>query len=154
MIATCHPNKINKGRGLCGTCYDKILKQENKNYRLSQIKNTTNWFKLNPQKRKEYNEKRRIREEADPLRYQKKRELALLKKYGINQKNYDELLEKQKGGCAICERKPSIKPLHVDHCHKTGIVRGLLCHQCNWYLGTVESGTNILDRIKNYLEIK
>ena len=44
---------------------------------------------------------------------------------------YTELLEKQGGGCAICESRPKTRRLHVDHNHKTGEVRGLLCMRCN-----------------------
>jgi len=57
-----------------------------------------------------------------------------LKRYGITVAEYDALLEKQGGVCAIC-RKHSKRRLCVDHCHRTGTVRGLLCHRCNLGLG-------------------
>ena len=44
---------------------------------------------------------------------------------------YYKLLEFQGGGCAICGRKPTKTRLSVDHCHQTGLLRGLLCMRCN-----------------------
>jgi hypothetical protein len=57
-----------------------------------------------------------------------------LKRYGISVAEYDALLAKQGGVCAIC-RKRSKRRLCVDHCHLTGTVRGLLCDRCNLGLG-------------------
>lgn len=55
-----------------------------------------------------------------------------LRRYGISQAQYDELLAKQNFVCAVCGVKP---PVDVDHCHDTGVVRGLLCRGCNVGLG-------------------
>lgn len=41
------------------------------------------------------------------------------------------MLAEQAGGCAICGAEPKTRRLHVDHDHKTGAVRGLLCYRCN-----------------------
>jgi Autographiviridae endonuclease VII len=57
--------------------------------------------------------------------------------YGISPADYDALLEKQDGVCAICG-KPSEETLCVDHCHATGTIRGLLCRKCNIALGCNE----------------
>lgn len=58
----------------------------------------------------------------------------LMRKFGITVADYDRLLNVQEGKCAIC-RKESGKTFHVDHCHKTGKVRGLLCVSCNRGIG-------------------
>lgn len=57
----------------------------------------------------------------------------LFKKYGITEEQYDELLQKQNGSCAVCRRsaKEFKVRLCVDHDHWTGQVRGLLCTYCN-----------------------
>jgi len=60
-----------------------------------------------------------------------------LKRYGITVAEYDALLQKQGGVCAIC-RKHSKRRLCVDHCHRTGMVRGLLCVSCNLGLGSLK----------------
>jgi hypothetical protein len=59
-----------------------------------------------------------------------------LKDYGISQVEYDALRVFQNNACAICKRN-NVK-LCIDHCHKTGIVRGLLCSSCNNGLGYYE----------------
>ena len=57
--------------------------------------------------------------------------------------DYDRLYQAQQGKCAICDRHQSnLKlTLSVDHNHTTGIVRGLLCKGCNYFLGSVENET-------------
>ena len=60
----------------------------------------------------------------------------LKKCYGITLEQYNEMLIKQNGVCAICcEKDPNFDNLAVDHDHKTNKVRGLLCHLCNRALG-------------------
>lgn len=63
-------------------------------------------------------------------------------KYGISEEKYFEFYYKQNSSCGICGSKESgwkTSPwLHVDHCHVTGIIRGLLCHQCNVMIGMIE----------------
>lgn len=60
-----------------------------------------------------------------------------LKRYGLNLEDYNSLFIKQKGKCAICGKHQSElkRSLAVDHCHKTGRVRGLLCRNCNTAIG-------------------
>jgi hypothetical protein len=58
----------------------------------------------------------------------------LQKRYGLSDEEYDTLLAKQGGACAICRRRLRGR-LCVDHCHFTGLVRGLLCRKCNLGLG-------------------
>jgi hypothetical protein len=60
----------------------------------------------------------------------------LLKKYGITSAQYEEMLAKQNGNCAICgQHHTKFKMrLSVDHCHKTQEVRGLLCFICNRFI--------------------
>lgn len=53
------------------------------------------------------------------------------KVYGIDAAEYARLLALQGGKCAICRSRPRSKRLAVDHDHKTGAVRGLLCSRCN-----------------------
>ena len=74
--------------------------------------------------------------------------------YGLEPKEYDELLSKQNNVCAICGEKPKTKSLHVDHCHTTGSVRGLLCHGCNTAIGLLKEDKDIMQKAIKYLETK
>lgn len=56
-----------------------------------------------------------------------------LAKYGLTVEQYEALVKKQRGRCAICGTKPS--RLVIDHCHNTLEVRGLLCVACNGAIG-------------------
>jgi hypothetical protein len=64
-------------------------------------------------------------------RVEQERERRYRRLYGISVAEYDELLEAQNGACAICQRPPKTRRLAVDHDHKTGALRGLLCFRCN-----------------------
>jgi hypothetical protein len=74
-------------------------------------------------------------------------------KYGISQEQFEEMLARQCGVCAICSRKEESKRgrLFVDHCHSTGVVRGLLCSRCNSGLGNFRDSPEIMDNARAYL---
>lgn len=91
--------------------------------------------------------KSRERYHANPL---PDREKHLKRKYGIDQARYQEMFDAQNGKCAIC-RKQQEKAFDVDHCHKTGGVRGLLCTSCNRMLGHAGDRPEVLDWGRVYL---
>lgn len=66
---------------------------------------------------------------------------------------YNNLFNEQKGCCAICATHQSDLPraLAVDHDHKSGVVRGLLCYSCNSGIGFLKDSISILDAAKEYL---
>ena len=78
--------------------------------------------------------------------------MYLAKRYGMTPKDYDLLLRDQQGCCAMCGEHWTgfSKRLHVDHNHKTGEIRGLLCLGCNIGLGFVEK-SGFVDLAKEYL---
>lgn len=77
-----------------------------------------------------------------------------LKKYGITAKQADELRISQNRLCAICGTKGGGRfgVLHIDHCHKTGKVRGALCYRCNQALGYAKDDPDLLRKMTDYLE--
>jgi len=79
----------------------------------------------------------------------------LKKRYGITPEDYEKMLTEQKGKCAICNRhgqSPGNKRrLDVDHCHKTGKIRGLLCNRCNQSMGKVKDDIDLLKKFLAYL---
>ena len=86
-----------------------------------------------PERRNEYNRKHNLTQ------------------YNLTLEEYEIILGFQGGVCAICEAPPKTQKLHVDHDHKTGLVRGLLCYQCNYTLGMV-SGRRGGDEIDAKIE--
>lgn len=78
------------------------------------------WKERHPEKRKVYTRNSRIRA------------------YGIEPEVYYAMLEKQSHKCAICGEESKQRTMNIDHNHKTGKVRGLLCNGCNLSLGHLE----------------
>lgn len=71
--------------------------------------------------------------------------------FGIDLDAYNELYKKQNKVCAICKTHETKNRLHVDHCHKTGKVRGLLCGRCNTALGSFQDNLKWLQAAIDYL---
>ena len=82
------------------------------------------------------------------------REFRLRKVYKISSEIYDSLLLFQNECCAICgcSQLKNGRRLSIDHCHKTGIIRGLLCIKCNVGLGSLGDSTYLLKKAIKYLE--
>lgn len=74
-------------------------------------------------------------------------------RFGISADEYTSMLESQGGGCAICGSKPKRQRLAVDHDHRTGFIRGLLCKMCNkGVLGGAKDSVEILRSAVAYLD--
>lgn len=69
--------------------------------------------------------------------------------YGITLEVYEKMLEAQEGKCLVCEDALTVP--HIDHCHVTGKVRGLLCKHCNTGLGHFKDNITNLERAILYL---
>ena len=78
----------------------------------------------------------------------------LKRNYGITLKEHQDMYNEQNGLCAICKKEGDgrWKKLCVDHDHKTGKVRKLLCRNCNMVLGQVEDNIHILQSMIQYLQ--
>lgn len=114
-------------------------------------------IKINPDVEKKQKAAAWMREyrKLHPERF---RNAELKKKYGITLEQYDQMLELQKGVCAICSkpeiqksRNGEVQGLSVDHCHRTGKVRQLLCAGCNTGIGSLRNDPEILQAAINYL---
>jgi hypothetical protein len=110
-----------------------------------------NWYKQNSLRLKKLHQKN----------LKQIKNCILKKRFGINLEQYNQLLEAQNGVCAICEqeetrtqRNGNISALAVDHDHKTGKVRGLLCSGCNVSLGRFKDNQTLLQNALNYLQRK
>lgn len=84
--------------------------------------------------------------------YESRREQIMFQRYGILAEEYNDLIVNQGGVCKICgSLPPQNKKLDIDHCHSTGIVRGLLCNSCNRGLGYFKDNVNFLQKAQEYL---
>jgi hypothetical protein len=88
----------------------------------------------------------------EKLAYRRKKESCA--RYGITTGDFDDLLKKQNGRCAICGNvfdHLKKRNVHIDHDHKTGVVRGLLCHHCNTGLGLFKENVDLLQSAQAYM---
>ena len=127
------------GKTSCMSCYRHkwLMKEEN---RETHRKGNRNWYKENPVKAKNQR----------------------LRKYGIDLDVYNLMREAQNYCCAICKRheadveqghaKTPATALHVDHCHSTNQVRGLLCTNCNTMIGKSKDDPVVLKSAAQYIE--
>ena len=106
------------------------------------IEYTNNWKRNNPVTRKLSNRKTKVK-----------------LKYGATPETIRLMLEAQNFTCAVCPAPISFsatskkqKP-HIDHCHDTGVVRGLLCLTCNTGLGMFQDSRQLLLAAMNYLDV-
>lgn len=150
--AICHPDRKHKAHGLCYSCYQSQSRTVNS------IKASCHPAKAHAAKGlckvcylKTYHKEYQSREHVAA----KRRERSW-RKHGasITVAQYDEMLKKQNGLCAICERPPQGKiRLAVDHDHDTGRIRGLLCDYCNRRLLIKKNTIQLLKRAVTYLEV-
>lgn len=143
-------NDVNKKCNKCGKEKpetDFYLRSNGQSLRLECKKctnqKTNNWRLRNPERTKE-NQKNL--KEKHPERY-RKYQLKYL--YGLTQEQYFYILKSQNGKCAICNAKDH--KLHVDHCHKTNTVRGLLCGHCNRMIGCAFESEDTLRKAADYV---
>lgn len=75
---------------------------------------------------------------------------------GVPHEMWEAMMEAQGGKCAICQKKVSGRSAHTDHCHTTGVVRGVLCSTCNQAEGLIlRTGLPVTEfsaRLHDYLE--
>lgn len=117
--------------------YRKTKPQSDEFIQLRRLRDKQRW----PKRRVRESENRKIR--------------ALIKRYNLTIGEYETIRKRQRNRCAICgieESKSQKKNLCVDHDHKTGKVRGLLCGKCNSGLGFFQDNTDIIEKALGYLQ--
>lgn len=132
--ATCHPERRAHAGGLCRPCYnsgERAKRAECHPERLHVAKGLC---------RECYNNLPENKERAIKARR--------LRKYKLTPDEFEQIGERQNWRCAICGARPTA----VDHCHDSGDVRGLLCHQCNAGLGHFKDSPEILIAAAAYIE--
>lgn len=83
----------------------------------------------------------------------KSRARCMFRKFGISPAQFEEKLAQQGGKCAACGKIPSdARRPHIDHDHRTGKVRGILCHGCNVSLGMLRDDVDTILKLAAYLK--
>lgn len=137
--------------GHCLDCDKAYQKRKRKNRPDDVSRMRADYYKKNRQRILEQNKKSYSKPECKSVR----RNTELKKKYGITSEEYLLMLDIQGNVCAIC-RGPQMNKrtdyFDVDHCHKTGKVRGLLCTNCNQGIGKFQDNKELMLHAYNYLE--
>jgi len=76
---------------------------------------------------------------------------AHLRRYGLSLAEKSQMASRQNGRCAICSNLTDLDSLEVDHDHVSGLVRGLLCRECNRGLGHFRDNPDSLDKAAGYI---
>lgn len=104
----------------------------------------------------EYREKRKAKSRQYNQQHPEKKLIQHLSEFGLTLDDYNQMLESQNYRCAICgdegNSRNRFRKLSIDHNHKTGKVRGLLCPHCNFLLGHAKDNIEILQNAITYLE--
>lgn len=153
--ADCHPDRKHHARGFCKQCYvgyknsvkfvpigrkrlDLICGHYDKAY-VGKGLCTSCYSKHLRETDPKYSKEVRRNEETK-------------RRYGITIDQRDQMIKSQNGACAICEKKLGGKIMpHIDHCHETGVIRGVLCFTCNKSLGMFGDKVSGLQRAIDYL---
>ena len=150
--ATCHPDKPMHAKGLCSTCYRRTV-------RVPKPRRERPFSDCHPDRRqhshglcyscyqRDWKVGRRAESAEARGRFNKR---AQNKRYKMTEEQFDALVIEQGGCCAACETP--CPNLQVDHDHKTGAVRALLCGGCNCSAGMAGDDATRLRAIADYLD--
>jgi len=149
------------------------MKQSDEERRRRNREKSAKYRRENPEKWKEIDRRSKLKLRQNPEKnlqkltyqqqYREENRKALSDKerqrrFGITPEGYSDLFKSQNGTCAICKqpetatRLGKVKALAVDHCHRSGVVRGLLCADCNTGIGKLKENKNILLSAIQYLD--
>lgn len=155
---------VSRKDGHMSACKECDSKKSNKWFKANPEKaaeKTKRWAAANPDKIKAraknyyHNniEKQKIKSKLYRENNKDKIKDKYLHKYGINIDQYNKMYVYQNGCCAICgtHQDAFSRSLHVDHCHDTGEVRGLLCFQCNTAIGKLNDDVSLVLKAAAYL---
>lgn len=166
-MADCHPDKPHLARGMCNACYRRWWNAENPGRTKSNVQKrravgpraTCHPDKpifaggmcdaraKNPESSRASSRKyKKAAYWKDPAKYRLRAQAA---RYGLKSADVTAMLEAQGGLCAVCGEE---RPLQVDHCHATGVVRALLCNLCNSALGYAKEDASRLRALADYAE--
>jgi len=116
---------------ICNPCYNKMRRDK--------------YNAMSETERKQFNHEHHIKNKEKIWRH------MLKWSYNVTPEWYEEQLSKQEGHCKLCPRKPGKKRLHIEHNHKTGQLRGLVCSGCNLAISRIDEDPKWIDRLKEHV---
>jgi len=153
-FASCHPTLKLKAKGLCASCYDKQRSPSapRATCHPERARASKDGLCQMCRDRRHYVQNTIAHERRRSYRFT----YNLNRKYLITPDEYEAILTRQDGGCAICrigvDRATRKERLSVDHCHATGRVRGLLCDSCNRAIGLLGDDPDRVSAAAAYLQ--
>ena len=105
--------------------------------------------KNNPEEHRARNKRSLLNPDVKAKKTARDRDWRLRKNYGITLEQYKAMETSQGGLCAIDGCSNVIA--HLDHCHSTGKIRGLLCRRCNLVLGQIKDSVALISALATYL---
>lgn len=135
---------------VCKSCHRAFAKARFDSRPGLAAKNSSDYRKRNPGRAAEDGRKWRA---ENPEKSKSGRRPRHLRIYGLTEESFQQIFSSQRGRCKVCQKSigGSIK-FHIDHCHKTGVVRGILCPTCNFGLGSFHDSPEKLRAAADYLE--
>lgn len=155
-ICNLHPTS-KRYRHKCLVCHRINAKMWNRNHKdICSERNK----RYQVDKKESISQRKRTRYVENPQKYKLMAKRYRLSKYGLSIEEYEVMLKKQGGACAICFKEETqrsnkngkVDDLRVDHDHSTNKNRGLLCSKCNFGLGQFNDNTTLLERAIEYLK--
>ncbi len=162
--ATCHPERVNFGHGLCKSCWNEQWRKNNpeKAARARELQRAAyrRWELRHPTARSEYYRRNKARIDAKSAAWRKQhpertKDYYRKSVFGLDAETYWDCMARQNNSCAICGKvfgQGKDQSPHVDHDHATGQFRGLLCNPCNMMLGFARDSQETLAAGIRYLE--
>jgi len=147
------PIIVEKACALCGQSFTPTKRKQGggRQKYCSNSCNHKSWLLGNPQKRKAALLKYESKPQSKEVKRSKSRHYKL-KSYGWTEENLNKQLHRQSYKCYGCLLDIDKDSARIDHCHKTGKVRGLLCNSCNWALGHAKDAPATLRRLMAHLD--
>lgn len=137
----------------CGECVSALVKNWSQTSRGKELQRRAKQRYIDkPEKRAKANARNLARTRRGSVK-QRAFDKNLRREYGIDSEDWARLFNDQEGRCAVCRVVLKFdSSTHVDHCHQTKKVRGLLCGLCNRALGQVKDDPWRLRELANYVE--
>lgn len=153
--ATCHPDRAHKCRGLCSACYQKEKAKTGWSLRGRKARTNVCGHADKPHAGRGMCGACLTRDARDRDRNGdriKRKDYQLRATYGITLAEFHARYEAQGSVCALCRKAvPVERNRHVDHCHDTGRIRGILCFDCNKGLGLLGDSPESIKRALDYV---